>query len=274
MNRFYVITNHDKDAELELTHLICNYLKGKNCICTYMENYAVKEAVPEGTECVIVLGGDGTLIQAARTFSSLNIPVLGVNAGTLGYLTEIDREQVIPALDMLIEDRFFTDKRMMLHGEVIREGKTIYSGTAVNDIVVNRMGPLQVIDFDIYVNGEFLIAYHADGLIAATPTGSTAYNLSAGGPIVKPGTDIIAVTPVCPHMLNKSSIIFGGEDLIEIKMGKSRNQNEERAVTFDGADYFNLLSGDIIAIRKSEYSVKLIHTGKQNFLQILRNKMS
>lgn len=281
MNRFFVISNISKDKEFELTEQVCKYLIDKGTFCTYQEknpeekyNYADVNKVPNDTECIIVLGGDGTLIQAARALSELNIPILGVNIGNLGYLTEIDRDQIFPALDMLVEDNFYYDERMLIEGKVIRDNEEIYSDIALNDIVLNRVGPLQVIDFDIKVNGELLISYPADGLIVATPTGSTAYNLSAGGPIVKPEKDIVVVTPVCPHTLNKSSIIFDGSDELEIVMSPTRNGREERAVSFDGGKYFNVISGDRIIITKSKRIAKLIHIQKHNFLQILRNKMS
>lgn len=281
MKNFYVVANNTKDAGYELTNSICDYLNKKDCICKYQKNkdnekfnYASVELVPDDTECVIVLGGDGTVIQAARDLSELDIPILGINIGNLGYLTEIDKEQIFPALDMLVEDKTYLDERMIIEAKVIRDDKIIYTDIALNDIVLNRVGPLQVIDFDINVNGEFLISYPADGLIVATPTGSTAYNLSAGGPIVKPEKDIIVVTPVCPHTLSKSSIIFDGNDELEIIMSPSRNGREERAVSFDGGKYFNVISGDRIIITKSQKIAKLIHTKKHNFLQILRNKMS
>lgn len=281
MKNFYVIANNTKDNGFELTVSICDYLKSKGCVCEYQDkndeyglNYASACLVPENTECVIVLGGDGTVIQAARALSEINIPILGVNIGNLGYLAEIDKEQIFPALDLLIDDKIYEDERMLIEAKVIRNNEVIYTDIALNDIVLNRVGPLQVINFDINVNGEFLISYPADGLIVATPTGSTAYNLSAGGPIVKPEKDIIVVTPVCPHTLNKSSIIFDGSDELEIVISPSRNGREERAVSFDGGKYFNVISGDRIIITKSKRIAKLIHTQKHNFLQILRNKMS
>ena len=280
MDNFYIIANSDKDRNFELTGKICDYLTSRGKKNTYQKydencyNYADADKVPEGTECVIVLGGDGTLIQAARDLSGLNIPVFGVNIGTLGYLTEIEGEHVLDAIDLLIEDKFYLDERMILHGSVYRGDKLIYSDFALNDIVINRVGPLQVINFDIYVNDEFLISYPADGLIVSTPTGSTAYNLSAGGPIVNPQTDIVVVTPVCPHVLNKSSIIFDGTDELQVRMTDSRNGKEERVVTFDGSNYINLISGDRIIIHKSDKTAKFIRSKKHNFLEILRNKLS
>ncbi|MGN0374316.1 MAG: NAD(+)/NADH kinase [Butyrivibrio sp.] len=283
MNRFYIIANAQKDTGFENTGRICEYIRNKGCYCEYQTfegggtgtyNSADINRVPKGTECVLVLGGDGTLIQAARDLGVVSIPVFGINIGNLGFLTEIDMERAFPAIDSLIKDEYFKDIRMILNGTVIRNGKEVYSGEALNDIVLNREGPLRVIHFDIYVNGEFLIRYRADGLIVATPTGSTAYNLSAGGPIVRPGTESIVMTPICPHMLNKSSVIFGKDDELEIRLATRGITDGKRAVTFDGDHYFELVEGDRIIIKKSSRKATFIRTENHNFLQILRNKLS
>ena len=284
MNKFYVIANSQKDMDFAMADKISESIiaKGGTCVCQKRDigkegikyNSADASLIPEGTECVIVLGGDGTLIQAARDLSSINVPVFGINIGTLGYLTEIDMEQAFPAIDRIMADEYNIDTRMILRGRVYRGDDKLYSDIALNDIVINRMGSLKIINFDIFVNGEYLITYPADGLIVSTPTGSTAYNLSAGGPIVRPQTDCIVMTPVCPHVLNKSSVIFGGEDVLEVRMTQSRSGVEERVVTFDGTDYINLVSGDRIVISRSDTRASLIRIGKHNFLQILRNKLS
>ena len=283
MDNFYIIANSQKDSDFAFTGQICDYIRSRGKKCSYQEydkhpdgkyNSADAKRVPPDTECVIVLGGDGTLIQAARDLSSMEVLVFGINIGTIGYLTDIDREQAFPAIDMLIADDCQTDKRMLLTGDVYRGEEKIFSGIALNDIVINRMGSLKIINFDVYVNGEFLITYPADGLILSTPTGSTAYNLSAGGPIVRPQTECIVMTPVCPHILNKSSVIFGGEDELEIRMSHSHTGVEERVATFDGGSYVRLTTGDRIVVRKSGSYAKLLRTGKQNFLQILRNKLA
>lgn len=284
MKNFYIVTNKDKDTGFCNTHKICEYIQAKGCICQYQEydftknsgtyNSADINKIPTGTECVLVLGGDGTLIQAARDLAYGEIPVFGINIGNLGFLTEIDMSQVYPAIDNLIEDKFFLDKRMLLGGTVIRGGEEVFKGIALNDIVLNRIGPLRIIHFDILVNNEFLISYRADGLIVSTPTGSTAYNLSAGGPIVRPGTESIVMTPICPHMLNKSSVIFGSEDVLEIRLKESDFADEKRVATFDGDHYFELEEGDRIIIKSSDQKATFVRTEKYNFLQILRNKLS
>lgn len=284
MNRFYVVSNADKDKDFEKAQIICEYIRSKGCECAYQEfdfahksttyNSADINKVPEGTECVLVLGGDGTLIQAARDLGEISIPVLGINIGNLGFLTEIDMTGAFPAIDSLIRDEFYPDRRMIINGSVIRNGEIIYSEDALNDIVLNRVGPLQIIHFDIFVNDEFLISYRADGLIVATPTGSTAYNLSAGGPIIRPGIESIVMTPICPHMLNKSSVIFGKDDSLEIRLTHTGVSGEKRVVTFDGDHYFELVEDDRIIIRKSDKKATFVRTENHNFLQILRNKLS
>ena len=283
MNNFFIIANSQKDKNFEYTKKLCEYIRSRGCTCDYQLplageenslNYARKDSVPKETQCVIVLGGDGTLIQAARELSDINIPVCGINIGTLGYLMEINKEQAENSIDRLISDEYFEEKRMLLSGTVIRDGREIFSGCALNDIVLNRVGPLNIIEFDVYVNDEFLINYPADGIVIATPTGSTAYNMSAGGPIIRPMIETIVMTPICAHVLNKSSVIFGGEDVLEIRMCNQRSHMEERAVTFDGASSINLISGDRIIIKKADRYARLIRMQKQNFLQILRNKLS
>lgn len=284
MKKFYIVANVDKDEDFIHTKKICDYINMKGGICDYQKfdfnkcncayNSADINKIPDGTECVLVLGGDGTLIQAARELAKLDIPVFGINIGTLGFLTEIDMSQAFPEIEHLLSDEYYLDSRMILNGTVVRNGETVFNSDALNDIVLNRVGPLRVLHFDVYVNGEFLISYRADGMVIATPTGSTAYNLSAGGPIIRPGTESIVATPICPHMLNKSSVVFGNDDVLEIRLNQKNYCNEKRVVTFDGDDYFELMEGDKIIINKSDKKATFIRTEKYNFLQILRNKLS
>lgn len=155
--------------------------------------YTNAEVMPDDVDCIIVLGGDGTLIQAARDLNERNIPLLGVNIGTLGYLTDTDMNNVYDTLNNLIDDKYEVDTRMMLDGKIYRDDKVIYEDVALNDVVLSRRGILRVIDFDIYVNGEYLNSFAADGVIVSTATGSTAYSLSAGGPIVQPNARLIMI---------------------------------------------------------------------------------
>lgn len=283
MERFFIVTNTAKDKDLEFTNSIIRYLesKGKTCYTqtngaanNTAYNYTNADLVPEDTDCVIVLGGDGTLIQAARDLSQLELPLLGINIGTLGFLVDIDKEQAFPAIDCVLAGDYEIDERMMLSGNAYRDDSLIYSNVALNDIVINRSGALRVIDFDIYVNDEYLTSYTADGLIISSPTGSTAYNLSAGGPIAQPNADLIILTPVCPHKINKRSIILDSGDEICVKMSPSRSNQEERVASFDGELHTNLISGDRVVITRAPQKTKIIKTSKLSFFQVLSKKMS
>lgn len=280
---FYIITNQMKDPDYFLTNKIMSYLseRGMRCICQNPEDSVVEteyrytnaDLVPDDTECVIVLGGDGTLIQAARDMNHKHIPLMGVNIGTLGFLADADMNNVFDALDRVIEGNFTVDRRMMLDGRVYRDGKLIYHNTALNDVVISRCGTLRVIDFDVYVNGTYLNSYSADGVIVATATGSTAYSLSAGGPIIQPNAQMMMVTPICPHAMNQRSIIFGATDSIEIEMTSNKKLTEERVATFDGELFCDVVTGDRIVITRSEKVSEFIKTTRLSFLERIREKM-
>ena len=187
--------------------------------------YTNASEIPAETECILVLGGDGTLIEAARDTIELDIPLLGINLGALGFLAEVEKANIEHALGLLIQDEYQIENRMMLNGQIYRGAECIESSHALNDIVITRSGSLQIIHFHIYVNGQFLKGYDADGVIVSTPTGSTGYSMSAGGPIVEPKAKLIVVTPICPHTLSTRSIVFSAEDEIVIEMiaGKKGN---------------------------------------------------
>lgn len=283
MDKFYIITNKVKDPDYSLTNELMTYLKGmgKQCMCQDPQEdlkytkyrYTNAELIPDDIDCIIVLGGDGTLIQAARDLHKKNIPMLGVNIGTLGFLTDTEKESIYPALASIIKNEYEIDSRMMLEGKVYRNGELIYENTALNDIVINRCGILRVIDFDIFVNNEYLNSYSADGVIIATATGSTAYSLSAGGPLVQPNAELMMITPICPHTLNKRSIILGAEDEIIIEMSDNKGLQEERVASFDGELFCKVITGDKIVIRRSKQKAAFIKTNKLSFLQIIRKKM-
>ena len=292
MEKFFIVTNTAKDKDLVFTNSIIDYLesKGKTCYTQTREavnntdyNYTNADLVPADTDCVIVLGGDGTLIQASRELSEKAIPFIGVNIGTLGYLTDTDMSRFEETLECLLKDDYEIDSRMMLDGHIYRDGERIFSDMALNDVVINRNGALRIIDFDIYVNGEYLNTYSADGVIVSTATGSTAYSLSAGGPIIQPTARLIMVTPICPHSLNQRSIIFAADDeiMIEMKDNKSSSgrktgslkNDSARVATFDGESFCELVTGDRIVITQSERISRLVKTSRISFLERIRNKM-
>lgn len=267
MNNFYVITNKSKDVSMETTFRIQNYLEEHGKTCILAEN---GKALPSNIDCVLVLGGDGTLIRAARELHSFDVPMIGINLGTLGYLAEVEVHSIEKALNQLMDNDPVVEERMMLRGTVNCEVEDI----ALNDIVVSRIGVLRVIHFNIYVNGELLNSYQADGMIISTPTGSTAYNLSAGGPIVEPTASMIVITPICSHALNTSSIVLSADDEIMIEIGQGRDgKTEQAAISFDGDKNIIVYTGDRIAIQKARETTKLLKLSKRSFLEILRKKM-
>ncbi len=285
MDKFYIITNHHKDENLEVTRKIQGYLEKHGKVCaiqcetklgTEADGYKFTNAaeIPEDVECVLVLGGDGTLIQAARDTIKRNIPLLGFNFGTLGFLAEIEKENMYTALDKVMQDEYYLESRMMLTGTVYRDGKAMATDIALNDIVLNRSGALRTINYEIYVNDDFLYSCPADGIIISTPTGSTGYNLSARGPIVSPSSSMILLTPICPHSLNSSSIVLSAEDKVAVKMGPGRkNANEAAVVTFDGSQSVNLIIGDYVEITQAKETTKLVKISKKSFVETVRKKM-
>lgn len=288
MRHFLIYTNTHKDKKLANTRHIKEYLetKGQKVTVWADENRwqekqknAGRDDIPEGipvdVDCMIVLGGDGTVLQAARETKRLHIPIIGVNLGTLGYMTEIEPEGLEESLDRLIAGDYQQESRMMLNGKAfLAEGRT-EEGWALNDIVISRSGSLQIIKFIIYVNGQFLHDYDADGVIVTTPTGSTGYNLSAGGPLVEPKARLIMVTPICPHTLNQRSIILSPEDVIEIEIPQGREGRVQTLeANFDGSHVIPLRTGDRIRIVKSEKSTEFIQLNRVSFLEVLHKKMA
>lgn len=273
MERFYIVTNDGKDKDGSVTARICGILEraGKTCLFSRKDENKniIPDTVPADADCAVVIGGDGSLIEVARTLKN-ETPILGVNMGTLGYLTEVEPAKLDEAFARILEGEYYIEDRMMLEG-IFRDRSP---DVALNDIVVSRKGDLRVIHFALYVNGAFLNSYEADGMIVSTPTGSTAYNLSAGGPIVEPTASLIVITPICSHALNTRSIVLSAEDEIVIEIGEGRNGIEEQVfVTFDGADVVEMRTKDRVTIRRSERVTKLMKLNKISFLEILSRKM-
>ncbi len=274
MDRFLIVTNDGKDVQKTVTRQVVKLLEtaGKNCtLCRKDANKKIiRSSVPEETDCAVVIGGDGSLIEVARLFWDKDIPILGINMGTLGFLTEVEVGGIDSAVAQLLSGDYALERRMMLKG-TFEDGR---SDVSLNDIVVSRKGELHIIHFRLYVNGELLNDYEADGVVLSTPTGSTAYNLSAGGPIVEPTANLIVITPICSHALNTRSIILSSEDEIVIEIGPGRNGSKEEVyVAFDGADTVSLKTGDRVTVRRSDASTTMIKLSKVSFLETLRGKM-
>ena len=274
MDNFLIVTNDGKDKDYSVTYRVKSLLEeaGKCCcICQKdEEKKMIAESVPADIDCAIVIGGDGSLIEVARFLWDREVPILGINMGTLGYLTEVEINHLDEAIQQLVSGKILLEDRMMLES-VFEDGM---KDVALNDIVLSRKNGLRVTRFKLYVNGELLNSYEADGVIIATPTGSTAYNLSAGGPIVEPTAELVVITPICSHALNTSSIILSADDEIVIEIGESRLGNEQEVLlSFDGADTIALKTGDKVTVRKAPAVTKLIKLNSISFLEMLRRKM-
>lgn len=261
---------------MSVTHEISRYLRDHGCVCHVREEMDQRQrGISPDVECVLVLGGDGTLLRAARDVVDLEIPLLGVNLGTLGYLAELDLNTMYPALDHLMADEYEIERRMMLTGSVFHKEKLAATDIALNDIVITREGALRVVRYNNFVNDGFLNSYNADGIIISTPTGSTGYSLSAGGPIISPAASLFLMTPLAPHTLNTRSIIFPEGDKITVQIGRGRDGRTEHAVaTFDGDTRAPMVSGDRIEIRKSERDTLIVKISDTSFLETLRKKMA
>lgn len=279
MKKFVLIVNALKDRNLEETRSLCSYIRTRGGSCTYLISVDDQERIhkiraldiPKDTECIIVLGGDGTLIRAARDTVACKIPLIGVNMGTLGYLSELEPDSVYDALDLIMHDEFMIEERMMICGFQETQKQMF---PAFNDIVIHRTGSLSLVVLTVYVNGQYLHTFKGDGMIISTPTGSTGYNMSAGGPIVDPKAQLLLLTPINSHTLTQKSIVISPQEEIVIEVEKRRMQQEEQAeVSYDGDHGCWLGIGERICIKKAEESVKILKLSKVSFLEILRKKM-
>ncbi len=275
MKHFLIYTNTYKDKDLKVTGRIREYLEDRGMRVTVKHTHSEEFRFDESIDCMLVLGGDGTVLQAVREFKEHRVPLIGVNLGTLGYMTEIEAGNLEESLDRLIEGDYGQESRMMLEASaVFADGRT-EEGWALNDIVINRTGSLKIISFNVYVNGQFLNSYQADGVIVTTPTGSTGYNLSAGGPIVEPAARLMMVTPICPHTLNQRSIILSPEDVIDIEIPEGKEGSIQKVeASFDAAHTIELKTGEHITVTSSKQSAEFIKLSKVSFLEVLHRKMS
>ena len=220
-------------------------------------------------DLAIVLGGDGTLLNVARTLAPFNIPLVGVNQGRLGFLTDISLDTMRKTIDAMLIGKYVTEERMLLSTSVSREERHVFDSLAFNDVVIHRGNNSSMVECEVRIDGEYLYNQRADGLIVTTPTGSTAYALSAGGPILHPSLDLIALVPVAPHSLSNRPIVLRGESRIEILMHRS----EEARVRFDGHTHFDLQSNDKVRVTRFIEPVRLLHPVGHSYYHTLREKL-
>lgn len=222
----------------------------------------------ERPDLMIVLGGDGTILYIARLIASLDVPVLAVNLGTVGFLTELEVDEIEGFADRLVEGRYRVERRAMLEVEAWREDRLIYRSAALNEAAILKDGISRMIDLGVYLDDSFYANYVADGIICATPTGSTAYSLSAGGPVILPDVDAVLLTPVCPYMLALKPLVVAGDRTVAIMTGSSG----QASLTVDGQESVKLQRGDRVCIRKSAQSLKLVKFKKTPFVELLEKK--
>jgi len=229
-----------------------------------------REDLPSLVEMVIVLGGDGTLLGVARQVWDRDIPILGVNLGGLGFLTEIHSEELHRVVERVLRGDYEVDERDVLRASVIRKGERVAEFIVMNDAVINKGALARIIDLETTVNGQYVATFQADGLIISTPTGSTAYNLSAGGPIVYPSLHTLVITPICPHTLTNRPIVI--PDDVEVR-ASLRSKNQEVILTLDGQTGFPLDYEDVVQVKKAEGRILLVKSPFRHYFELLREKL-
>lgn len=230
---------------------------------------ASKSDLPGQVEALIVLGGDGTLLSMARAVGDLGVPILGVNLGVLGFLTATTLEEMLPALEALLAGGMAVEERMMLAARVVRGGQATGEYIALNDVVITKSAMSRIIDLAVSVDGRHATAYRADGLIISTPTGSTAYNLSAGGPILFPTMDAVVLTPIAPHTLSNRPIVLPGAQRIDVTL----RVDQEVMLTMDGQVGVPLRERDVVEVQKARARIRLLRFAQKDFFSVLRTKL-
>jgi NAD+ kinase len=224
----------------------------------------------EKVDLILVLGGDGTMIATARMMGDVEVPVLGVNYGGLGYLAEFRIEELYSALESILSGNYRLDKRVMLAVELLRGQENMTRNRVLNDVVINKSALARIIEIEAYLNRQFVNSFRADGLIVSTPTGSTAYNLSAGGPVIFPSMNAVVITPICPFTLSNRPIVVPDDAVIELCL---KTDQEDVALTLDGQVGFPLKVEDRVVIRKSKTTFNLVQPTNRNYFEVLRDKL-
>lgn len=235
-----------------------------------VEKALTRNEMPGQVDLLVVLGGDGTLLAAARALNRKSVPILAVNLGGLGFLTVITKEELYPTLELVLAGDFKTERRVQIEGELVRADEVISSFLALNDVVLNKGAIARILDFDVLVNGRFISTFKSDGLIVSTPTGSTAYSLAAGGPIVTPTVEAFVVTPICAHTLTNRPLVLPDSVQIEVVV---KSQREVAYLTVDGQVGIATHSEDTVRLRKASSSVELVQPPAKDYFEVLRQKL-
>lgn len=280
MQKAGIIVNMTKDIGLKYTSMIVEWLEERN-IQVFLPEIAAEQLDRQDLSCspldiykqsdfVMVLGGDGTLLGVARQILWLKTPILGINLGHLGFITEVETEDIFSSLEGILKGEYRIEERMLIEASVIKDGVEVETFYCLNDIGITRGTLSRIITLDTYINNSYVDTYSGDGLLVSTPTGSTAYSLSAGGPIISPWLDVILITPICPHSLSSRSIVVSKNETIEIRI---ENNCQEIYLTADGQQGYKLRDGDKVIIRTAPFSARLIKVSKRSFYDVLRTKL-
>ncbi len=265
-----LIINRMKPDTEEYKEIILKELEKRGIEVVLIPNMDYSREIFEGSDVIITLGGDGTILRTAGILRGDPVPILGINTGHLGYLTEVSgKDEIKGAIDDLCSGNFYKDKRTMLEAAIYRNGEIVSSGIALNEILLTRKEGINILRFRVFCDGQELSPYSSDGIIISTPTGSTAYNLSAGGPIVSPTAPVYVMTPVCAHSLNCRPVIMDDDKRLEITV-----ESESQIIAYDGENIKNLQYGDVVRIEKAGAKTVLVKLGKGTFLKTLREKMA
>lgn len=278
MKKIGIICKLEKAEPKEILQDLLPLLKRKGCD-VYLDTETASKIGLKGysrseiaslVDAIVVLGGDGTMLSVSRLVAEKGVPILGVNLGSMGFITEISKEEVLVAVEKMVQNPLAIEERLMLHTQVFRNDNKVASYFALNDIVFNKGALARIIDLETYINGRYVTTYKADGLIVSTPTGSTAYSLSAGGPILYPTLDSILVTPICSHTLTNRPIVLPQNFKIKVVL---KTLSEDVYLTVDGQEGFSLRMDDAIEIVKSRFKARLLLPKERDYFDILRTKL-
>jgi NAD+ kinase len=281
LRKFGLVVNLNKKEVQHLVEQIARWLEDRDCEVMIKEDSArimglsrfgvSQEQLFGQAQCIIVFGGDGTMLWTARKVAKAGTPVIGINMGHLGFLTEIDVPEALDDLGKILDGQYFLEERMMLEASVYRDGSIVENSVSLNDAVISKGAIARLIHLGLYVNDQLVNKYHGDGLIIASPTGSTAYSLSAGGPLVSPDHDLILLTPICPHSLWARPVVIAPDSVIKVAL---LSDGGAVTLTMDGQYVFSLRQDDQIIIRRSPRKAKFLRITGRNFFEVLRKKLS
>jgi len=277
MKKIGIIAKKGEPEAFRAVRELLHILKGKKCkffiekdIAEVLKTKGFKrEEIPEKSDIVIVFGGDGTLLSVARLVGRKNVPILGINLGGLGFITELSRNEIHENIDMIFADKCCFEERIMLLADVFRGGKKVIQHNALNDVVLNKSALSRMFELDININSQYVTTFRADGLIISTPTGSTGHSLSAGGPILYPTLETFIMTPICPHALTSRPIVLPDTFIIDVNI----KSGDDVYLTLDGQVGFPLKVNDRVEIKKADYKTKFLVLHDKDYFQILRTKL-